>query len=533
MSPGPEKDGWVPLERLEDDPLAATWIARRTGTEQFGVLERWSVAHPDEIRSLRREMYALERFEHPAFAHVLGSGLEEGRPWRVMEWIEGSPLRAWVRDTWPAPPLHQAEALRTLLTGFASLCAPLAWLAGEGEPHGDLDPSHIVVRGGRELVITRFDFSARAAREVGRDMPAPPGDRAGFRSPERLRGEPVDTRADLYALGAMLYWALTGRPPYETVADAAEGSSNPTLPSAASPGLPRELDELVMSLIARSPRGRPSDARVIAASLVRLGATPPRPEPTPRARLLPPSAEGPGPDDKLGPFGVAMWIAQVLGRVAVPSAFAGAVHRATAGRVFATGEWLRAAVALGVLTLDGSGEWQLDGHDGLPDDDGPWARVALPSGAREVTHRRLKALSSSARALLQDAALLGDAFDDEVWFAVGERPVEDSERIARELRRREVIVRVSPGRSAFAHPTLHEVVTRLLPPRRRHEMHSRVARALEQLAPEQNVQIAEHWREAKDVERAALWFNRAADAAEADGETATAEVLRERARKRR
>ncbi len=524
---------WTGLERLEDDPLAASWIARRRGADEFGVLECWSVGHPDDVRPLRREMYAMERFEHPSFARVLGAGLDEGRPWRVIEWVRGSPLRAWVRDHWPAPPPQQAEALRTLLSGFASLCGPLAWLAGEGEPHGDLEPSHLVVRGAHEFVITRFDFAARAAREAGRDLPPEPEDRAGFRSPERLRGEPADTRADLYALGAMLYWALTGRPPYVTVAEAAEGSAAPARPSLASPGLPRELDDLVLGLVARSPRARPSDARAIVAALVQLGAVPPRMDPPARGHLLPPPPEGPGLDDRLDALGVAMWIAPVMGRVAIPAAFAQAVHRATEGLVFAVGEWLRTAVALGVLELDEAGEWRLRGHEGLPEDPAAWTRLPLPTGAREVTHRRLKTLSSAARSLLQDAALLGDAFDDEVWFAVGERPVEDSERIARELRRREVVVRLSEARSRFVHPVMLEVVTQLLAPRRRREMHQRVAQALELRAPGHAVAIAEHWLAARDRERAALWFARAAEAAAAQGDEATAGVLRARASRAR
>jgi len=521
---------WEAIERLDDDGLAVAWLARRRGTQKFGVLERWSITRPEDSGGLKREMFAIERLEHPSFARVLASGVDEGRPWRVIEWLTGPPLRTWVRDRWPAPPRQQDAALRSLLSAFASLCVPLAWLAGEGEPHGDLDPSHLVVRGEHELVITRFDFAARAERESDRFTPPSAGERANFRAPERLRGEPVDTRADLYALGAMLYWALTGRPPYATVEEATVGGATPPAPSVASPGLPRDLDGLVQSLIVRSPRGRPSDARAVCAELVRLGATEPHTVLPPRARLLPPAADGPGADERLDALGVAMWMAPVLGRVAVPAAFARVVHRATEGQVFAVAEWLRAAVALGVLQLDETGAWRLDGHGGLPDDDAAWARVAMPSGAREVTHRRLKTLSSSARALVQDAALLGDAFDDAVWFAIGERPVEDAERIARELRRREVILRAGPGRSAFAHPIVHEVVAQLLPPRRRREMHERVAQAMEQHTPAAAVTIAEHWSAARSYDRAALWFRRAAETADAAGDLASAEALRQRAR---
>lgn len=528
MSPGVGE--WETLERLDDDGLAVAWLARRRGTQKYGVLERWSITRPEDSGGLRREMFAVERLEHPAFARVLASGVDEGRPWRVIEWLTGPPLRTWVRDHWPAPPKLQDEALRTMLSAFASLCVPLAWLAGEGEPHGDLEPSHLVVRGEHELVITRFDFAARAAREAGRVHLPGGSERAWFRAPERLRGEAIDTRADLYALGAMLYWALTGRPPYATVDEATTGASAPPPPSVASPGLPRDLDALVQSLIVRSPRGRPSDARAVCAELVRLGATLPHTESPPRARLLPATAAGPGPDERLDALGVAMWMAPVLGRVAVPAAFARAVHRATEGHVFAVAEWLRTAVALGVLDLDETGDWRLVGHAGLPDDDEAWSRIAMPSGTREVTHRRLRTLSSSARALLQDAAMLGDAFDDRVWFAIGERPLEDSERIARELRRRDVVLRAGPGRSAFAHPIMHEVVAQLLPPRRRREMHERVAQALEHHAPSQAVAIAEHWSAARSYDRAALWFRRAAEAAEEVGDAGSAEALRLRAR---
>ena len=95
-----------------------------------------------------------------------------------------------------------------------------------------------------------------------------------YMAPEQVRGEPLDGRADLWALGVLLYEMLTGRRPFEGEHEIAIAHailhSEPARPSALRPEIPAELDALVLGLLARQPDGRPVSAEAVAAELTAI-----------------------------------------------------------------------------------------------------------------------------------------------------------------------------------------------------------------------------------------------------------------------
>ncbi len=252
-------------------------VYRGVHAEHGGGAAIKTVTAPREslLPALRREILALGRLRHPGIVQILDSGTDSGIPWYAMPLLERRSL-ADVRDAlWErgAPP---PDELRGALTLVRRLCEPLAYLHGEGIVHGDIKPDNVLCAAdGRPVLI---DFGLLTAHgEHGRDAVDGRAHAAGslaYMAPEQLAGEPIDARADLYAVGCVLYELLTGRPPYDHArVDAlvrAQQAGPPPPPGVR--GLPRELDELVLRLLAARPRDRIGHAEDVAARLGALGA---------------------------------------------------------------------------------------------------------------------------------------------------------------------------------------------------------------------------------------------------------------------
>ena len=272
-----------------------------------------TVSAPREslLPAIRREIHALRRLRHPGIVRILDSGTHDGIPWYAMDLLEPRSL-ADLRDE-----LRSAEAgappapgrLREVLTTVRRLCEPLAYLHGEGVVHGDIKPSNVLLRalprhdGGAapsaRPVLIDFGLLTTFGEQPGRDAVETGHRVAGtvaYMAPEQIAGEPVDARADLYAVGCVLHELLTGRPPFDDarVDDVlrAHRERAPVPPSAH--GLPRAFDDLVLRLLAKKPRDRIGHAEDVAARLVELGAEAGGGEsgPRPRAYLYRPAVAG-------------------------------------------------------------------------------------------------------------------------------------------------------------------------------------------------------------------------------------------------
>ena len=196
-----------------------------------------------------------------------------------------------------AAPSGSAEALdgsrlRRVLTLARQLCAPLAFLHGEGIVHRDLKPDNIIVRADGTPVLVDFGVMAEFGAAVGRDRVTADSQVAGtpfYMAPEQITGADMDARADLYALGCVLYELLTGEPPFTGDSAArvlrAHLEREPAPPSSCADGIPPAVDELVLRLLAKEPAKRLGYAVDVAAALVDLGAEDAAGEPGPRPRI--------------------------------------------------------------------------------------------------------------------------------------------------------------------------------------------------------------------------------------------------------
>jgi eukaryotic-like serine/threonine-protein kinase len=195
----------------------------------------------------------------------------------VMELLDGVDLEELVRQHGPLPAERVAYLLR-------QACASLAEAHGRGIIHRDIKPANIYVcrRAMEHDVVKLLDFGLvkrlapdPAVADTGLTHGEGIGGTPGYLAPEAVLGDVVDQRADLYALGCVAFWLLTGRPVFETLTTAAlivaHVREAPRRPSTLAPfAVPEALDQLVLDCLAKDPAGRPQSAETVADRLAAL-----------------------------------------------------------------------------------------------------------------------------------------------------------------------------------------------------------------------------------------------------------------------
>ncbi|MFC1853432.1 tetratricopeptide repeat protein, partial [candidate division CSSED10-310 bacterium] len=193
------------------------------------------------------------------------------------------------------------EYLITVLTLLRRLCAPLSYLHGEGIVHRDLKPDNIIIRSNGMPVLVDFGLMYQFTGEVSRESLTVEGGSSGtviYMAPEQIRGDFIDARADLYALGCILYELLTGLPPFGGTSHSmilrAHLYESPARLSESITGVPAEVDELLSRLLAKDANNRLGYADDLAVVLARLGAEDglAAKGPSPRAYLYKPTLVG-------------------------------------------------------------------------------------------------------------------------------------------------------------------------------------------------------------------------------------------------
>jgi eukaryotic-like serine/threonine-protein kinase len=179
------------------------------------------------------------------------------------------------------------------------ICRALAVAHDSGVVHRDLKPANVMVEPDGLARVLDFGIAAVLAESTDHARLTSTGVVVGtpaYMSPEQIEGGKVDARSDLYSLGCVLYALATGRPPfhggslYQLLRQQMENEAAP--PSALRPQLPREWDELITSLLAKRPAGRPGSATEVAERLRELSvlATPSLPTSTAATALVSPTA---------------------------------------------------------------------------------------------------------------------------------------------------------------------------------------------------------------------------------------------------
>ena len=182
--------------------------------------------------------------EHPNVIPIHDAGEIEGQLYIAMRLVEGSDLKVVLRDG----PLEPARAVRVLEQIAGALDAAHA----RGLVHRDVKPSNVLLDGREHVYLADFGLSRHFGDGAGSLGPAKSLGTADYVAPEQIRGEEVDGRADVYALGCLLYESLAGEPPFRRDSDAATLFAQLEEPPPTLPG----LEEVLPRALAKEPAER-------------------------------------------------------------------------------------------------------------------------------------------------------------------------------------------------------------------------------------------------------------------------------------
>ncbi|MFK3731208.1 Stk1 family PASTA domain-containing Ser/Thr kinase [Streptomyces sp. NPDC088090] len=227
-----------------------------------------------------REAKSVARLAHPNVVAVFDQGAEGAYVYLAMEYVSGCTLRDVLRERGALQPRAALDILEPVL-------AALGAAHRAGFVHRDMKPENVLIGDDGRVKVADFGL-VRSVNSATATTGAVLGT-VSYLAPEQIEHGTADTRADVYACGVVLYEMLTGAKPHsgDTPAQVLYQHLNTDVPapSAAVPGLPLELDELVASATARNPEVRPHDAVALLAQArearaaltdAQLDAVPPR-----------------------------------------------------------------------------------------------------------------------------------------------------------------------------------------------------------------------------------------------------------------
>lgn len=255
---------------LRSGRMGDIYVARRVADNKkvaVKVLDPGLFDNEEAVKRFEREARVTIKVDHPCTTRVLDYGRAEQGPYLVMEYVEGELLSDVLDEQGALPPQRAAR-----IAGQIALALGAAHAAGV--IHRDLAPCNVLVakQDVHEDLVKVTDFGlSLITHDDGTENTnlTAVGVRIGtptYMAPEYIEEYELDHRADIYGLGVMLYEMLTGAPPFSgrpyKIMDAHVNTPMPK-PSAAKPGIPGWLDDLVLAMTAKKPDDRLADAEAV------------------------------------------------------------------------------------------------------------------------------------------------------------------------------------------------------------------------------------------------------------------------------
>lgn len=265
------------VKRVGEGAMGSVYQAKHTFMHKdvaVKMLHPQLLDNPEVVERFQREAQAAAHIDHPNVCTATDFGkFGENSFFLVMEWLDGKALDEILaeRDLDIPSALHIAKQIALALEKAHEL----------GIVHRDLKPANIMIvaRENDPLFVKVTDFGVARVRlgvdatkltQAGMTYGTP-----SYMAPEQAAGEEIDHRADIYALGIVLFEMVTGRVPFTggSVAQilAAHVTEPPPLPSKVShQAIPPELEQLILSCLSKTPENRPASARSLAEALIKI-----------------------------------------------------------------------------------------------------------------------------------------------------------------------------------------------------------------------------------------------------------------------
>lgn len=268
-------NGWghdyLILDKLGEGGMGVVYQARQISLGRVVALKTIRSARSareDDRERFLQEAAAVARLRHPNVVTVFEVGEHEDGPWFAMEFVEGRSLAELARQN-PFPPERAADLVR-------KLAGAIHHAHEQGVLHRDLKPSNVMIDSGGEPRVLDFGLAKMSAQgsdltQTGAVLGSP-----SYMPPEQAKGaqEGFDRRGDVYSLGAILYELLVGHPPFQGATPLATlrlvMDQEAVAPTQFNPSIPRDLETICLTCLAKAPERRYVTAAALEAELDRF-----------------------------------------------------------------------------------------------------------------------------------------------------------------------------------------------------------------------------------------------------------------------
>jgi Protein kinase domain len=260
LAEGDEFAGYRIERRLARGGMGVLYLAIEPGLERRVALKLIAPeAAGDEVfrRRFEEESRIAASIEHPNVMPIYAAGEAEGVAYIAMRYVSGSDLaRRIARAGGGLEPAAAVALIAQIGNGLDAIHAA-------GLVHRDVKPANVLLsgeEGGEHAYITDFGVARNVATESGLTQTGRFVGTLDYVAPEQISGEAVDARADVYALGCLLFKLLTGEVPFPKEGEAARLYAHlnepPPAPSLYAPGVPMALDDVAIRAMSKSPEDR-------------------------------------------------------------------------------------------------------------------------------------------------------------------------------------------------------------------------------------------------------------------------------------
>jgi tetratricopeptide (TPR) repeat protein len=274
--PLPEVPGYELLEELGRGGMGVVYKARQLDLKRLVALKMLrdeALAGSEELARFRTEAEALARLQHPNIVQIYEVGTRDGRPFFSLEFCAGGTLARQLQGK-PRPPRDAARLVEVLARAVEAAHE-------QGVIHRDLKPANVLLTPDGTPKLTDFGLAKQLEGGVGPTQSGAIVGTPSYMAPEQASGgsRHITLAIDIYALGAVLYELLTGRPPFQgqTSVDTILQvlTDEPVPPSRLLPKVPRDLETICLKCLQKEPHRRYDSARALADDLGRFLADQP------------------------------------------------------------------------------------------------------------------------------------------------------------------------------------------------------------------------------------------------------------------
>jgi serine/threonine protein kinase len=282
VAPGQVLGRYELLMPIAAGGMAMVWAARLKGTRGFQKVVAIKTMLPKLSDESQFEQMFLDeaslasQVRHPHVVEILDLGEQDGVLFLVMEWIDGMPLNQLMKAAKAAGGMPLPVAVRIVMQACAGLHAAHELKDGKGQlvglVHRDVSPQNILVTYDGVTKVVDFGVAKATAAGGGTTSAGQIKGKVGYMAPEQIEGESIDRRADIFAIGIVLYALTTGKHPFRRESDAATMynicSPQPVLPPRKFlPDYPESLERVILRALAKSPDERYDTANALLRDL--------------------------------------------------------------------------------------------------------------------------------------------------------------------------------------------------------------------------------------------------------------------------